>query len=133
LPRSRSPAAEAVVVDLKAGDEEQEGQSEERHELDGRVDLDPAETRRADHDADHDLEDDGWKPEPRREAECERDREGDRGDDQEVVEADLGDTGTVPGHLRALRRPAAVTASDPRRLSQRTTPTPRRQHGRDGS
>ena len=90
-------AAGSGDVDLEAGEEEQEGEPDEREHLDRLVDLDPAEHRRADDDPEDDLEHHRRQPQLRHEAERERRREPGDDDDQQVLERDLR-------HARCVRR-----------------------------
>ena len=57
-PLRASPAPQTLDVDLQAGQEEQEGQTDQGEDLDREINLHPAKPGRADDDAEHDLEDD---------------------------------------------------------------------------
>jgi hypothetical protein len=58
----QQPAAELCEVHLQTGEEEQIGEPDQGEHLDGLVHLDPAQHRRADHDAGDYLEDDRRQP-----------------------------------------------------------------------
>ena len=60
-------SAKHVEVELQSGQEEQEGDAQQRHERDGVVHLEPAQDRRSDDDACKDLKDDRGDTEPREE------------------------------------------------------------------
>lgn len=48
------------------------------------IGFDPAKTRGTDHDADHNFEHDGWKPDPREEAKRQRGDQPNRDDNEQV-------------------------------------------------
>ena len=79
----------------RSGEEQEEGETDEREDGDELVGLGPVEHLRADDDARDDLEDDTRYPEPGREAEQQRDHEGDSKDDGQAVERDLGHDETL--------------------------------------
>ena len=85
-PRTQRRAAKHVEVELQAGQEEQEGDAQQRHERDGVVHLEPAQDRGTHHDARKDLEDDRGDAEPREEPGDERDDERHDRDPEEVPE-----------------------------------------------
>jgi len=81
---------QSLDVDLQAGQEQEERQSEQGEDLDGQVDLDPAEPVRADRDPGHDLQDDRRHPDPREQAHGHGGGDGDGGHDDEARERDGG-------------------------------------------
>ena len=74
-------------------------------DLHRQVHLDPAEHRRPEHDAGHQLEHDRRQPQPRREAEGERRRGAHQDDEEQVVERHVGHGGPL-----RVRRSRAVGA-----------------------
>jgi hypothetical protein len=90
--RSTRPR-QALEVDLESGEEQQEGQPDQRQDRDRQVHLDPSQSRGPDHDAQHDLQHDSGKPQAREEAQRERSGKGHRHHDQQVGEVDLGHAG----------------------------------------
>ncbi|MDP1849532.1 MAG: hypothetical protein Q8K79_17230 [Solirubrobacteraceae bacterium] len=105
-------AAQLLELDLQAGEEQQEDQADERDDGDRRVDLDPAEHRRADDDPQDDLQHDGRQPQTRQQSERERHGEGHRHDDQQAGEARRVHARAVCAAARSLRarRPAGAAA-----------------------
>src|SRR4051794_3744419 len=79
-------AAQLVELDLEAGEEEHEGEAQQRDDRDGRIAAHEPEQGRADDDARHNLEHDGGQLQAREQAEQERRAEGDGRDDEEVGE-----------------------------------------------
>jgi hypothetical protein len=75
---SRLPP-ELLDVDLQPGQEQQEGQADQRQDLQGHVHLDPAEHGGPEHDAGDDLQHRARQPQRRRRPEQKRDRERDHG------------------------------------------------------
>jgi hypothetical protein len=81
-----NPPAQALHVDLQARQKQQKGQSDEGQDRDGQVGLDPSEHRRAQDDAEHDLEHDCRQPQPGKEPKSQRRQQASRHDDQQVGE-----------------------------------------------
>lgn len=84
-----------LEVDLESREEQQKRESDERERLDRLVELDPAERGRADRDPGEELEHDRRQPQSGREAEEERGRERNGGDDRDAGEIDLAHEATV--------------------------------------
>jgi hypothetical protein len=95
--------AQALEVDLQAGEEQQVGQAHRREDLDGVVDVDPAERGGADEDPDHDLQHDRRQPHRGEEAERQRGGEARGDDDQQVRERELHGAAQSPAATRPLR------------------------------
>ena len=76
-------AADALEVDLVAGEEEQHPEAEAREELDELVRLGEAEHLGPDHDPEHDLDHDDRDRQPARDAAGEQRRERGDGDDRQ--------------------------------------------------
>jgi len=80
-------ALEVLELDLEPGKEQQEGEAEQRQDLDRRVELDPAEHGGPDHDADHDLEHDRRQAQAREQPKQERRGELYAHDEKQAAEA----------------------------------------------
>lgn len=102
--RLHDPPAQVLEVDLETGDQEQEGDPDQRHHLDGGVDLGPAEHLRADHDPEAELDDERRGPQAGDEAERERGAERHRRHDRQVRERDLRHGGPSAGVRRRYVR-----------------------------
>ena len=89
--------AQLVELDLEAGEEQQEREPDQRHHLDGPVEVHPTKAVRPDRDSEHDLEHDRRQTHGRREAEHERRNESDGCDDRE------------PGERQSHTAPSAET------------------------
>ena len=100
--------AELLELDLQPGQEQHEREPDQRDDLDGLIDLGPAEHRRADDDAGDDLEHHRGQLQAREEAEDERRGERDRHDQEQVVERGGHGSAVRPGpdSLRPWTRPA---------------------------
>ena len=92
-----------MEVELEAGQEEHEGEPEERQHLDRLVHLGPAEHVRSDQDAEEDLDDGHGYPHGADAVDDERGGEGGDGDHREAVEGDVTHAGAPVPYLRRTR------------------------------
>jgi hypothetical protein len=97
-------APQAGGVDLQPGEKQEEGQSHQGQDVDGVVDLDPSQAAGADDDAGDDLEHDRRHPDAGEEPHEHGCRDGDRGDNDEVGERDVGHR-SAPRFLARMERP----------------------------
>jgi hypothetical protein len=80
--KAKQVAAKALVLDFETCKQKKKGEPEQAHDLDRRVNRDPAQHLGSDHDPEHDLEHDRRQPNTGEEPECERRRQRHRGDDR---------------------------------------------------
>ena len=85
----QDPAPQALDVNFQTREEQQEGQSDEGQDRHREIGIDPAESRRPDHDAEHNLEHDRREPEAWEEPERQRGEQTYSNDDKQIGEVDI--------------------------------------------
>src|SRR5439155_1508032 len=78
--------AKALVLDFEACEQKQKSEPQEAHDLDRRVDRNPAQHLRSDHNPEQDLEHDRRQADPRKEPEGERRHQRRRRDNRQSTE-----------------------------------------------
>src|SRR4051812_35932498 len=100
-----------MQIELEAGEEQHERQSQKGHHLDGFVELGPAEYLRPDHDAQEDLHHGDWDAYRFQSVDEERRTEGRHRDDREAVEGQVAHSTSSAPYLRRMR--SATSAVQP--------------------
>src|SRR3954469_12062818 len=106
-------ALQALDVDLQAGEEQQERQSDQSEGRDGQVGVGPPQPGWADDDAEHELEHDRRQAESREETERERGEQADRDDDQQVCVVHSGHVETGSRTSRSVPLAPRQTQGSP--------------------